>query len=395
MQMKFFWVSSVATAFVAFAAGPLAQAQSLPQYQSIYAFDQVKGSAPAAELYKSKWTGNVLWGTTQSGGANGVGTLFQFNTETHKTQVIHAFNQDGIDGFAPDGGLTDAANGTLVGTTGYGGSFYSGTIYSVTGDCKYRVLHAFQGAPFDGALPESAPVAEANGGFVGTTSFGGVDNAGTVYRLAADGRVTLLHSFAGPDGQIPQFGLIVGPDGAFYGTTNTGGANSAGTVFKISANGSFQSLYSFESTTSGTYPRKLVLGRDGNFYGVAGGGGASGGGTAFRISSSGILTVLHNFAPGSVEGDAPNGLVQGADGLFYGTTGNFGSDQLGSVFQMTASGTVKVVHKFGAGAHSNQSDGRQPLAAPTQVSNGDFYGTTSLGGGAGTPGFGTIYKLDK
>ena len=113
------------------------------------------------------------------------------------------------------------------------------------------------------------------------------------------------------------------------------------------------------------------------------------------MSRDGVLTVLHNFAPGSAEGDAPNGLVLGLDGSFYGTTGNFGSDQLGSVFQMTTAGTVKVVHKFGTGAHNSASDGRQPLAAPTQVSNGDLFGTTSLGGVNGAPGFGTIYKLDK
>ncbi|MES2950029.1 MAG: choice-of-anchor tandem repeat GloVer-containing protein [Pseudomonadota bacterium] len=391
---KIFLASAFGIAVVAAIAGQQAQAESLPRYRAVYAFDQVKGSGPTSELLKSKWTGKLLLGTTQTGGAHNLGTLFLFDPDTRKTLVVHSFNQDGIDGFYPSG-LTDANHGAVLGVTNFGGAFYNGTIYKVSVDGKYQVLHSFEGAPFDGMYPESAPVAQANGTFVGTTSFGGVDNAGTIYRLAADGKVTLMHSFSGPDGKIPQFGLAVGPDGLLYGTTNTGGENDSGTIYKVLPNGSVQTVYAFDPSTSGVYPRKLVLGRDGDFYGVASGGGSGSGGTAFRVTKDGALTVLHNFAPGSAEGDYPNGLTLGTDGLLYGTTGNFGSDQLGSVFQMTTSGAVKVLHKFGSSSNSGQCDWKQPLGAPTEVSNGDFFGTTSAGGVCGSPGYGTIYKLDK
>lgn len=393
---KNFLVPAIGTAatLVALALHP-ASAERLPQYQSVYAFDQAKGSGPAGELFNSRWTGKMLLGTTQLGGAHNAGTLFLFNPDTRKVQVIHSFRQDGMDGFAPTGGLTDTHYRAVLGTTAYGGTSYSGALYRVSVDGKYQVLHSFRGAPFDGMQPESAPVAQASGSFVGTTSFGGVDNAGTIYKLGADGKVTLMHSFAGPDGSIPQFGLTVGPDGLLYGTTNAGGANDAGTIYKVRANGTVQTLYSFDPATSGTNPRKLVLGKDGHFYGVASAAGSGGGGTAFRVSQNGVLTVLHSFAPGSAEGDAPNGLTQGANGMYYGTTANFGSDQLGSVFQMTPAGVVTVLHRFVAGSQPGPCDGTQALAAPIELGNGDLWGTTSLGGVCGSAGYGTIYKLDR
>ena len=66
----------------------------------------------------------------------------------------------------------------------------------------------------------------------------------------------------------------------------------------------------------------LVQGTDGNFYGTASsGGGKNGYGTVFQITSAGGFTTLHVFtnSGSGKNGTYPaGGLVQGADGQFYG-----------------------------------------------------------------------------
>ena len=116
-----------------------------------------------------------------------------------------------------------------------------------------------------------------------------------------------LYSFTGGnDGEYPQAGLVQGSDGYLYGTTLIGGTNGAGTVFKISASGAFMSLYSFTGNNDGGYPFDgLVQGSDGNFYGTTEGGGTNGFGTVFKINASGVLTSLYSFTGGK-DGNNPS-----------------------------------------------------------------------------------------
>src|SRR5208283_4562892 len=121
--------------------------------------------------------------------------------------------------------------------------------------------------------------------FYGTTSHGGTNGDGTVFKISTNGALTSLYSFTGGnDGAYPYAGLVQGSDGSFYGTTDEGGTNGGGgTVFKISTNGAFTSLYSFSgSGNDGANPQAgLVQGSDGNFYGTTSGGGTNGWGTVF------------------------------------------------------------------------------------------------------------------
>src|SRR5262249_3468576 len=191
--------------------------------------------------------------------------------------------------------------------------------------------------------------------------------------------LTTLHSFTGDDGRSPEAALVQGSDGNFYGTTVLGGAHLKGAVFQIDATGSLTTLHSFSGPPSdGPLPfAGLVQGTDGNFYGTTASGGAFFQGTVFRMTPSGAITVLHSFNSFFSEGAVPfAGLVQGSDGNFYGTTLFGGAHFKGTVFKINGTGSFTTLHSFSG----SPSDGANPLAALVQGSDGNFYGTTGSGG---------------
>ena len=201
---------------------------------------------------------------------------------------------------------------------------------------------------------------------------------------AADATTT-FHVFNGSDGDVPTTGLAQGSDGNFYGTTaGTGYNGDDGTVFQITPAGALTTLYRFNGT-DGSQPSGLVQGRDGNFYGTTKGGGDEGAGTtgtAFQLTLAGQLTILHRFAP--AEGIEPTtGLIQGADGNFYGTTINGGDYGLGIIYQLTPAGAFTTLHSF----YDNDGDTPSGLV---QDADGNFYGTTRVGG---TAGKGIVFKI--
>jgi uncharacterized repeat protein (TIGR03803 family) len=176
-----------------------------------------------------------------------------------------------------------------------------------------------------------------DGNFYGTTYEGGTSDDGTVFKITPAGAETVLYSFtAGTDGQYVDAGLIQGADGNFYGTTFQGGTNNDGTVFKITTAGVETVLWSFGSGTDGEHPEAgLIQGADGNFYGTTVNGGQHGSGTVFEITSAGVETVRGSFGNGTDgNGVSPRaGLIQGADGNFYGTTYAGGANGYGTVFE--------------------------------------------------------------
>ncbi len=147
--------------------------------------------------------------------------------------------------------------------------------------------------------------------------------------------LTTLHSFNGADGNSPEAALVQGGDGNFYGTTPLGGAHAKGTVFKIDATGNLTTLHSFSgSPGDGAVPiGGMVQGSDGNFYGTTVLGGTHRRGSVFNIDATGSLTMLHSFSGSPNDGALPfAGLVQGNDGNFYGTTALGGTQGAGTVF---------------------------------------------------------------
>src|SRR5207245_2260350 len=162
-----------------------------------------------------------------------------------------------------------------------------------------------------------------------------------------------------------------------YGTTYQGGARDVGTVFKLSADGSSVSLlHSFTSSDGYNPYGGLVQGADGAFYGTTFQGGPAGAGTVFKVLANGSFSILHSFAGGTRDGAHPNaGLVQGKDGDLYGTTLSGGASGAGTVFRVSADGLF-----FSLLQSLDANSGFSPRAALVQSTDGAFYGTTYQGG---------------
>ena len=377
----------------------------------------------------------LFYGTVANGGSgDGGGLVFSYDPNAGVLNPLHSFS--GSDGDYPLATVIPSADGTtLYGTTLQDGVSIGGTLFSLLPDgSNFTDLNNFF---VDRAAPQAAliqiPAADGTVSFYGTTQAGGTSNLGTVFRVDANGVTTTLHTFTGgkapvaekvaaakgraarksqaharraaraavqpdavgavSDGANPTSALLAGPDGTLYGTTTAGGDDNDGTVFRLLPDGKgFQILYSFTGGTDGADPAgALVFGvdadgnPDGFLYGLARSGG-TGVGTAFKIQTDGSnFTVLHTFTVG--DGGQPTAaLVQGSDGLFYGTTSAGGDEGAGVIFKVSADGaTFQRLHTQAA-----STDGSVLTSTLVEGPDGFFYGTASVGGPNGD---GTVFKV--
>jgi len=312
-----------------------------------------------------------LYGTTQAGGTNSLGTVFRMTT-SGVLSSIWSFNDS--DGANPRAALVWGEDGDLYGTTYGGGSNALGNVFKTTTNGGLLSLASFD-TP-DGVLPCAGLARGMNGNFYGATPVGGTASPfGMVYRVTPDGAISSLYSFGGGgDGGLPYAGLIQGPDGSLYGTTYRGGATDNGTVFRISTNGVLTTLAVLNGA-DGVYPyAALVIGSDGNFYGTTTSGGSSNNGTVFRMTPGGELATLWSFS-GGADGAIPlAGLLAAADGALYGTTSQGGDYGVGTVFGITTNGTLLTLVQF------DGYNGANPQAGLIQSADGMLYGTTRNGG---------------
>ncbi len=270
-----------------------------------------------------------LFGTTRSDSVTGNGTLFRLSSDGTLT-VVHTFkfSSPATDGFLPSGGLTTDSAGNLYGMTSNGGTSLRGTVYKLTRDGKYSVLHSFcrEADCRDGSQPVGELVIDNIGDLYGTTEYGGdptceptpgiyEKGCGTLFRLTKDGTFAVLHAFKGGihDGKYPRGGLIVDGAGTLYGMTLRGGAGFSyapgrpelgtfpgfGTIYKLEPDGTgFTLLHSFsqDDDLTGNPASRLTADSAGNLYGIALTGpddpcfrGYSCG-TVFKLSGTGFVT---------------------------------------------------------------------------------------------------------
>ncbi len=345
------------------------------------------GYGPVAGLIRDP-KGN-LYGTTPYGGTYGSGTVFEL-TSSDTEKILHSFHDNGTDGTEPLTGLVRDTKGNLYGTTYQGGAHTWGTVFELTPSGTETILYSFDRSGTGGYFPQGL-VRDTKGNLYGTTEQGGTYGFGTVFELTPSGTETVLHSFGqtASDGFYPVGGPVMDTNGNLYGTTYSGGAHGVGTVYEVTSSGNETVLYSFGATAAdGNYPQAgLVRDTAGNLYGTTFQGGASSVGTVFELTPSGTETILHSFGETPTDGTYPEAaLVRDRNGNLYSTTQYGGAYTYGTVFELTPSGTETILHNF----DHNKTDGIEPGAGLVLDTKGNFYGTTALGG---TYHHGTIFEV--
>ena len=349
-----------------------------------------------------------LYGSTFLGGTAGAGVVFELSTVGQET-ALYSFT-GGVDGGYLEAGVIRDPAGNLYGTSyngGPGGSNGYGLVFKVNAAGQYSAAYTFP-PPADGALPYAGVIRDSRGNLYGTTSLGGVANAGVVYKVNPTGRQTVLYAFTGgADGSNPQGGVVRDSRGHLYGTTPYGGSG-AGVVFELNKSGQETVLYTFTGGADGRTPfAGLISDKAGNLYGTTTYGGTSGKGVVFKLAPPAQLggtwteTVLYNFT-GGADGGNPYGagVILDAAGNLYGTTTFGGVDFYGYpggvAYSVNPSGQETVLYNFCGLTHC--TDGVYPGAGVILDSVGNLYGTTEDGGAdngdCNGAGCGVVFKLN-
>jgi uncharacterized repeat protein (TIGR03803 family) len=325
-------------------------------YNTIYSFDwQVVWN-----IYAGLTLGpsNTLYGVAGDGYAGDQirgGTVFSLIPATNGSWTkknLFQFPPSGLEGIFPYTNLISDTYGNFYGTA-QGGRWDGGVAYELVATSNgltYKVLHNFAAMGTTNASVPAAPLAfDSSGNLYGTTVYGGTYNTGTVFELVAQKNGAwsekVLYSFNTGGEHQSVSGLAVDSSGNLYGTTSLGGAYGAGMVFELArgerASWSEKILHSFGDGQDGSYPNAgVVFDPAGNLFGTTGGGGAENGGTVFELEPAAggqwTETILYAFGSFSDDGFVPYGnLILDADGNLYGTTLSGGAYSAGTVFEIT------------------------------------------------------------
>jgi uncharacterized repeat protein (TIGR03803 family) len=427
-------VREIATSVITFAVLAIAPCAASAQESVIYSFGQfADGRGPmSAPLFDA--AGN-MYGSAPSGGMPGEpyfntnGMIWELTPAAGGTwteTVLYNFGTVAGDGSGPNGSLIFDAAGNLYGTATSGGANGLGIVFELSpgasagGAWTEKVLYNFQGGTTDGANPQRVTlVRDGKGNLYGTTEYGGAygsnSSGGTVFELlpAAGGTWTekLIYSFgSGMDGVQPLAGVTLDASGNLFGTT-LGGGYGYGTVYELNpvSGGTWNEkvVHSFDRDgVDGAYPDDpVILDASDNLYGTTWNGGAAPNylGTVFELSrsASGEWTeqVLHTFT-GDADGTAPvpdgdfpyGGLVFDAAGNLYGATSGGGTAGNGAVFAMMpgpGGWTEKLLYSFGY----SLDDGHAPAAALGFDAAGNLYGTATTGGTHSAGQYGAVFEI--
>ena len=416
--------------------GVLYRLTSAGVYTTLHSFtNSVDGYNPIGKLIQGK--DGYLYGVTNSGGTNGDGAVYKCETDGSHFSVIHDFNNSSGDGYSANIGVVQAADGYLYGATNGGGTNGYGAFYKLSTDgTKFTVLQAVQSA-----LGQNFPDTLVASGttLYGVSYYGGANNAGAVFTLTTSGSsYKLLYSYGGSnagegnnplgvaldtdgnlyvsckygggggygaitrlkpgstsaslvyqfsagssDGAYPTTGLSHDSSGNLYVVTYNGGAANSGVFERISTGGSARLYVSFPASTYTTAaPTLASASSPSTFYEPTYQGGLANSGSVLKLSTS-SETSLYDFSNGFFDGSRPyqGGLIQGSDGLLYGTTSwQVLNTSVGTAFNISKSGTYTQLASIPGGPTG--------FLVPA---NDTFFGLTSNGGYYGS---GSLFDLD-
>ncbi|OLY91233.1 Por secretion system C-terminal sorting domain-containing protein [Cnuella takakiae] len=342
------------------------------------------GAHPNGDLLRA--TDGNYYGLTYDGGIYGHGTLFRI-TPAGAITILKNFNLP-VDGGYPKGSLMQGTDGNLYGTTSSGGPNNGGVVFKITTGGLYNIVRSFL-INTEGGRPQSRLVQDASGNIYGTNNTGGTYGYGTIFKISATNAYSVLRHLDKPDGASPYGGLLLAKDGNLYGMTSSGGLYSRGTVFRIATGGGFAVIHHFNSDgKDGQYPSgDLIQGKDGLLYGMTPDGGVNYNGTVFKINYTGSTYNVMRSLSAAVEGGSPGGrLLQTSDGSFYGMAYSLSGSYSGSIFKMDAGGNTSVVKRL-----TWATDGGRPYGSLVLGSDGLLYGMNKEGGQLGN---GTIFKVN-
>ncbi len=320
-----------------------------------------------------------LYGTTNGGGTNDIGTVYEIARGSRTIVTIASFDATSGGG-GPHASVTLDAQGNLYGTTASGGLGGAGTVWEiVAGTHTITTVGSFNLT--NGSNPSGVTL-DAQGNLYGTTSLGGAGDVGTVWEVAkGTNTVTTLASFDGANGAEPLGGVTLDAQGNLYGSTTGGGPNGEGTVWEIvKGSNTITTLFSQGSND-------LVIDAQGNLYLT--GHAQIGEPVVEELSklTDGTYGISNVFDfTGIHAAELVDGLTLDAQGNLYGATEQFSLfGQGGALWEIAkGSNTITTLATFSG------KNGLAPVSGVAFDGSGNLYGNTSAGGGFG---FGTVWEI--
>jgi uncharacterized repeat protein (TIGR03803 family) len=327
--------------------------------------------------------GPLLIGITDVGGINNTGTFISYVAgDTALNAIFSVPAIDLGDPFSSGQAFAEDFRGKLYGINrdyGAGGSIYQFDRIALT----YTLTAEFNSGP----QPTGHLTLAGNGNFYGLTTYGGVNDAGTIFSYSADSNLISIVADL-PSQALPFGNLILGQDGQLYGLTQSDGDSASGTLFQFNTTtNTYRVLYNLPN---GASPQGTLLeaGID-TFYGytndmsIAATPGFYGGSLFQYILKTNTFNLLYDFDTAQ----PVNRLIRAPDGKLYGCTELSGAYGLGELFSFDVDANVYVdLWDFG-----NGDDGSAPAGGVYLASDGLLYGLTNTGGRFNE---GTIYSYD-
>jgi len=348
-----------------------------------------KGRNPKGTLVQS--SDQLLYGMTLSGGTSSSGVLFEYNPATSTYTKKLDFNI-APNGKSPYGSLVQAYNGKFYGMTNSGGANSLGVIFEYDPSTStYTNKLDFAGTS-NGSNPYGSLIQAFNSKLYGMTYSGGTNGSGVLFEYdPATSTYTKKQDFDGSSyGSNPFGSLIQASNGKLYGMTFQGGTSSKGVLFEYDpATSTFTKKVDFTGTSNGSSPYgRLVQASNGKLYGMTNLGGTSSKGVLFEFDpATSTYTKKVDFT-GTANGSNPYGsLIQAPDGKLYGMTYLGGSSNFGVLFEYDpATSTYNKELDF-----TGATNGRNPYGSLILAPNGNLYGMTYQGG---TNSIGVLFEYN-